>query len=217
MPLESYWLRCISVVSFRFKTSRGSFLYLLRSVLGATHVLLPLFPNPLAIPARIVLTVALSLVIFPLLLAQSLASKRVVYATGLSLVTYVAWLGFVTYAHIHGTLHANSGLFRLGIFWEGISMFFFSICSDFRWLTFFLIIATIAFAFTSSSTLPLYASLKGTTQPITTVKTPRTRSFKILSVLSVSMAILLTFPLILFSANPNNPETVCIFPFLSCH
>lgn len=125
MPLESYWLRCISVVSFRFKTSRGSFLYLLRSVLGATHVLLPLFPNPLAIPARIVLTVALSLVILPLLLAQSLASKRVVYATGLSLVTYVAWLGFVTYAHIHGTLHANSGLFRLGIFWEGISMFFF--------------------------------------------------------------------------------------------
>lgn len=154
----------------------------------AAHVLLPLLPNWVPMPVRIVSTIALSVVIFPLFLAQSLASKRVVYATWLSLVTYVAWLGLVTHAHAQGALRSSAGWLRMGIFWEGITI--------------------IAFAFTSSSTLPLYASLKGTTQPITTAKTSRTRSFNILSALSVSIAILLTFPLILFSANPNDPETL---------
>src|ERR1700733_12835168 len=74
--------------------------------------------------------------------------------------------------------------------------------------------AIIAFAFTTSSTLPLYASLKGTTQAVTTVKTPRTRSFKILSALSVFVAVLLMLPLILFSARPNDPETVRAFTLL---
>lgn len=91
---------------------------------GAADVLLPLFPNPLPIPVRVVLTVVLSLVVLPLLLAQSLASKRMIYATGLSLVTYVAWLGCVTYAYTKGTLRATSGFFQLGIFWEAISVFF---------------------------------------------------------------------------------------------
>jgi len=69
----------------------------------------------------------------------------------------------------------------------------------------------MAFAFTSSSTLPLYAALKGSHQPITT-KTPKSRSFRILSILSIATATLLLLPLVFFSASPNGAVSLSLPP-----
>ncbi|RDB18097.1 hypothetical protein Hypma_000972 [Hypsizygus marmoreus] len=163
-------------------------IYLRESV----HVLLPLLPNNSTTLAQLGLTVLLALMVFPLSFAQSLASKRAVYTTWISIATYVAWLGCVIYAYYHGISLVDSGWLRMGAFWQGI--------------------VAIAFAFTSSSTLSLYSSLRGFNQPITTAKLPRTRSFKLLSVLSVAVAVILTLPLIFFSANPNVPATFSSAP-----
>ncbi|THH09292.1 hypothetical protein EW146_g8724 [Bondarzewia mesenterica] len=66
--------------------------------------------------------------------------------------------------------------------------------------------STIAFTFASSWTLPLYASLQGSAQPLSTTKKKR-RSFKLLSVVSIALAVALTLPLCFFAAHPNPPET----------
>ncbi|KAF8073907.1 hypothetical protein FPV67DRAFT_1576890 [Lyophyllum atratum] len=153
----------------------------------SVHVLLPLFPNNPSIPLDLLLTVIFALAVLPLSFAQSLASKRVVYATWLSVVTYIAWLGCIIYAYVHQIPLANSGWLRTGTFWQGI--------------------VTIAFAFTSSATLSLYSSLRGSYQPVTTAKQSKTRSFKLLSALSVALAVLLILPLVIFSANPHVPAT----------
>ena len=68
---------------------------------------------------------------------------------------------------------------------------------------------TTVFAFCSSSTLPLYISLKGTTlTPVSTAKTPISRSFRMISLLSVISAVLLLLPSVIFAAFPNHPELV---------
>ncbi|GLB38208.1 hypothetical protein LshimejAT787_0500730 [Lyophyllum shimeji] len=160
-----------------------STVYLRESV----HIVFPLLPNSPSFALRLFLTVIFALAAVPLSFAQSLASKRVVYATWFSIVTYIAWLGCIVYAYIHRIPLANAGWLRTGVFWQGI--------------------VTIAFAFTSSSTLSLYSSLRGSQQPITTAKPPKIRSFKFLSVLSVAVALILILPLVIFSANPHVPAT----------
>ncbi|KAG5646487.1 hypothetical protein DXG03_003252 [Asterophora parasitica] len=153
----------------------------------SVQVSVSLLPNYKSIAVRLALTAILALVVLPLSLAQSLASKRIVYTTWLSMVTYIAWLSCIIYAYVHKIPLANSGWLRAGTFWQGI--------------------VAIAFAFTSSSTLSLYVSLRGSYKPVTTTKPSKFRSFKLLSVLSVALAILLTFPLVIFSANPHVPDT----------
>ncbi|KAG5353891.1 hypothetical protein C0989_000134 [Termitomyces sp. Mn162] len=49
--------------------------------------------------------------------------------------------------------------------------------------------------------------LRGSHQPVTTAKPSKFRSFELLSVLSVILALLLTLPLVIFSADPSVPET----------
>ncbi|TFK40871.1 hypothetical protein BDQ12DRAFT_680199 [Crucibulum laeve] len=154
----------------------------------STQTLLPLLPDSLFSPfSAPALTLVLSFLVLLFSSSKSLASKRVVYATWLSLITYLAWLGCLSFAHSRGALEVHSGWLSLGTFWQGIT--------------------TTAFSFTSSSTLPLYASLKGTTHPITTTKTPRSRSFRLLSLLSILTATLLMLPSVLFAAFPNRSET----------
>lgn len=70
--------------------------------------------------------------------------------------------------------------------------------------------AATAFAFTSSPTLSLYASLKGSIPPISTAKKSLSRSFKTLSILSVAVAAGLILPLVFFAASPNTPEAVSL-------
>ncbi|KAJ7643929.1 hypothetical protein FB45DRAFT_823717 [Roridomyces roridus] len=153
-------------------------IYLRESV----HILLPLLPEGLPLPPRPVLTIVFALALLPLVSAQSLAAKRIVYATWASIATYVIWFFCVAVAHSNGTLEVNPSWLRMGTFWQGIT--------------------TTAFAFTSSSTLPLYASLKAGAPPEALSKSSLSRSFRTLSLLSVAVAGCFTLPLIFFTANP---------------
>lgn len=92
----------------------------------------------------------------------------------------MSWLACVSYAHAKGALKVSDGWDRMGTLWQGIT--------------------TIAFAFTSSSTLPLYASLKGSVSIVTT-NPSRFYSFRSTSLLSVIIAVVFIFPLLLFSAS----------------
>ncbi|KAJ6621795.1 hypothetical protein B0H10DRAFT_2162884 [Mycena sp. CBHHK59/15] len=156
-------------------------IYLRESV----HIILPLLPGNLPVPPRPVLTVVFALLIFPLVSAQSLGSKRIVYATWASVATYVIWFCCVSFAHANGTLEINPGWLRMGTFWEGIT--------------------TAAFAFTSSSALPLYASLRAGSPSSGLSKSPASRSFRTLSTLSVAIALCFTLPLIFYTAHLNAP------------
>ncbi|KAF7288532.1 hypothetical protein HMN09_01382200 [Mycena chlorophos] len=106
--------------------------------------------------------------------------SRVVYATGASILSYIGWFTCVAVAHAHGTLQINPGWLRMGAFWQGITV--------------------TAFAFTSSSTLALYASLKAGIPHSGLSKSPATRSFRTLSSLSVGLAVGFTLPLAFFAA-----------------
>ncbi|KIM44309.1 hypothetical protein M413DRAFT_443320, partial [Hebeloma cylindrosporum] len=130
-------------------------------------------------------TLVVSVLVAYLSYARSLNSRRIVYITWLSIATYIAWLGCTIYAHTHGLLETHSNWLGAGFIWQGI--------------------ASTAFAFCSNSTLPLYASLKSTSRPISTAKVPRSRPFRMLSLLSVATAILFLLPSVIFSAFPNHP------------
>ncbi|KDR83024.1 hypothetical protein GALMADRAFT_152014 [Galerina marginata CBS 339.88] len=131
-------------------------------------------------------TLLVGLLVAYLSFARSLHSRRIVYATWLSFAAYLAWLGCTIYAHSHGMLESSTGWLGAGSIWQGL--------------------ATTAFALCSSSTLPLYTSLKITSHPISTGKSPRSRSFRILSFLSVSIAVLFLLPSVIFAAFPNHPS-----------
>ncbi|KAG6902532.1 hypothetical protein C0995_015350 [Termitomyces sp. Mi166 len=153
----------------------------------SVYLLLPLLLNSTSSTLRLGLTVIFALAVTPLSFTQSLDAKRIVYTTWLTLATYIIWLSCIIYAYVHHIPLGNAGWLRTGTFWQGP--------------------ITIAFSFTSSSTLSLYTSLRGSHQPITTAKPSKLRSFELLSVLSVVLALLLTFPLVIFSANPSITET----------
>ncbi|TFK27543.1 hypothetical protein FA15DRAFT_692376 [Coprinopsis marcescibilis] len=151
---------------------------------SANHI----FPLLDSLASRIVIGTIFSALVVYLSSAQSLASKRVILASWLSVLSYVAWLSCAIYAHAKGILPREGGWFsNPPSFWQGIF--------------------TIAFAFTTTSTLPIYASLKSGVNPVSTAKTPRSRSFRILSLTSVFCAILLILPLVIFAAKPNIPAS----------
>ncbi|KAJ3764353.1 hypothetical protein EV360DRAFT_77463 [Lentinula raphanica] len=154
----------------------------------ASHSLLSSLPSDIYI-ANWAFTLILAVIVYPFVIAQSLGSKRVIYSTWISIASYVLWFFCVTYAHANGAPTGHSSWLRMGSLWEGITV--------------------IAFTFTSSSTLTLYASLKASAHTANSVspKTPISRSFKILSIISVALAVCLTIPLLIFAASPNLPLT----------
>ncbi|KAF9046222.1 hypothetical protein BJ165DRAFT_1403704 [Panaeolus papilionaceus] len=155
----------------------------------AIYTLFPLLPNNHHRKTTyIILTAGVGVIVAWLSYAISLNSRRVVYSTWLSILSYLAWIGCVIYAHGHGLLKTQPGWLGAESFWQGL--------------------ATTAFAFCSSSTLPLYASLKTTSHSIiTTGKPPRARSFRLLSLTSVVLAVLCLLPSVIFSSFPNSPAT----------
>ncbi|TFK52239.1 hypothetical protein OE88DRAFT_1628061 [Heliocybe sulcata] len=130
---------------------------------------------------RVGLTAALGVVTFPLAWAKSLAFRRVVYSTWLSVGAYVVWMGLETYAQVRGADTVDPSP-RMGSLWQGIT--------------------TIAFAFSTTTTLPLYASLKGTPRSITTAS-KHSLSFTLLSLLSVAVATGVMLPLVIAASSSN--------------
>ena len=114
----------LATVYLRGKFAASSIFRAPHSVLGteSTDTLISLVPAT----NRLALTTGLTLGIFALSLAHSLASKRAIYSTCFSLAAYLAWLSCVIYAYIHGISLPTSGWLRMGAFWQGISKFFFS-------------------------------------------------------------------------------------------
>ncbi|PPQ79937.1 hypothetical protein CVT25_003009 [Psilocybe cyanescens] len=152
----------------------------------SVYTLHPLFPGKHhPIISYLISTLLVGVVVAYLSYARSLGSRRIVYATWLSLLTYIGWLGCTIYAHSHGLLET-----RLG--WLGPPSVHQSLI-------------TSVLVFCSSSTLPLYVSLKTTSNPLSTGKSSRSRSFRVLSFLSVVVAVLLLLPSVIFSAFPNQP------------
>ncbi|KAI0647838.1 hypothetical protein C8Q79DRAFT_1008244 [Trametes meyenii] len=152
--------------------------------------LLPFLPDVLVVPSRLITTLVLAAFIAPLYSARSLGSRGVIYASWLSLSAYAAWFSCTAYMHAAGTLMPVADSATLGKLWQGLPV--------------------VAFTFTTWWTVPLYASLKGTVQP-TTPKPRRSRSFKLLSVLSVAVAIAFILPLAFFDASaPSQPPTASV-------
>jgi len=124
--------------------------------------------------------------LLPLYAARSLAAKRIIFATWASFLAYLIWLGAVSYAHVKGTLSTDLHWHRPGVLWQGIT--------------------STAFVFSSSWTIPLYASLRGSAPPVGT-KRRRRRSFKVLITASVAITITLVLPLCVFGPSSNETNT----------
>ncbi|EGN98475.1 hypothetical protein SERLA73DRAFT_109984 [Serpula lacrymans var. lacrymans S7.3] len=146
---------------------------------------LPLLPEWSSLGSQVAITVASGLIVFTVSLSKSLAAKPVIFSTWLSVISYMFWLVSVAYAHAKGTLRPNPSWLQRGTLWNCITNF--------------------AFTFTTTSTVPLYASLKAGPATFAS-RTERSRSFTVLSISSALLAVLLLLPLTFFSAVQNMPE-----------
>ncbi|KAI0763595.1 hypothetical protein BD413DRAFT_483917 [Trametes elegans] len=166
---------------------------LLRVLVAALYLrisvdfLLPFLPDVLALPSRLITTLVLAAFIAPLYSARSLGSRGIIYASWLSIAAYVAWFSCTSYMHAKGLLVPVVESATLGELWHGLP--------------------AVAFAFTTWWTVPLYASLKGTVQPMTP-KPRRSRSFKLVSLLAVALAVAGIMPLAFYDATTK--PSVCI-------
>ncbi len=82
---------------------------------------------------------------------------------------------------------------------------FYSLCS----------IASTAFVFSSSWTIPLYACLRGSVPPTTTTKRRRRRSFKTLVAASVAITVALVLPLCVFASPSNGPVSTLLYTLMT--
>ncbi|KAK7028104.1 hypothetical protein VNI00_014919 [Paramarasmius palmivorus] len=111
----------------------------------AVALLVPLLTDDLPTVTPTVLSFIIGFFLFPFCFGRSLASRTVVYSTWLSIAAYILWFISVVYAHSKGVLKVSESWLKMGTLWQGIT--------------------TIAFTFTTSNTLALYASLKASMQP----------------------------------------------------
>jgi hypothetical protein len=68
---------------------------------------------------RLVLSLILALVLIPLCLAPSVASRRVVYSSSISFVLFMGWIVCMAYAFATGTLPDPAVIQNPGTLWEG--------------------------------------------------------------------------------------------------
>ncbi|KAH9851707.1 hypothetical protein C2E23DRAFT_886258 [Lenzites betulinus] len=146
----------------------------------AVDSLLPFVPDVLAVPSRLITTLVFAAFIAPLYSARSLKSRAIVYASWISVLAYAAWFSCTAYMHAKDMLVPVGHPETLGKLWQGIPV--------------------VAFTFSTSWTIPLYASLKGTVQPMSP-KPRRSQSFKLLAALSVAVAVAVVLPLAFFDAS----------------
>lgn len=171
--------RARQVIRDATRFSIGLFRVLLAVVYlrASVDVLLPLLPKKVLVSTRYPLTISISLVLAPICYVPSINTTAVLSASWMSIATFVAWIACTAYAHAKGILTFNPVGESLGPLWEGLSV--------------------IAFAFTTTSTLPLYAALRGKLEP-GAPKPKRSQSFWTLTILSVGIATLLIIPLAFF-------------------
>ncbi|KAF9643381.1 hypothetical protein BDM02DRAFT_3104499 [Thelephora ganbajun] len=159
----------------------------------SVSLILPLTPEGDLLSSRFFWTAILLLGVLPFSTAYSLASKRAVVPTILSVITYVAWFVCTTHSHGKGTLEASASWTAMGSLWDGIS--------------------TAAFIFTASSTVSLYSSLKAG-HLNHKHKTKTYQSFRTLLIVSAITSFALILPLAFFSSAPFSPDNAKKFPRL---
>ncbi|KIM63390.1 hypothetical protein SCLCIDRAFT_1214283 [Scleroderma citrinum Foug A] len=145
----------------------------------SVYSLLPLVPEAIQYHPRLYISALLGFVVLALSLSNTLAAKPVIYSSGLSLVSYVAWLIAVSHAYATGMLQPSADLPQRGILWNEYS--------------------SIVFACSTSLTVPLSASLASTLMAHPT-KDHRKRLFKLLNVSSTTLGMLLILPLVIFTS-----------------
>ena len=77
-------------------------------------------PGTDLLSSRFFWTAVLLLGVLPFSTARTLASKRAVVPTILSIITYVAWFACTAYSHGKGNLEASAGWTTLGSLWDDI-------------------------------------------------------------------------------------------------
>jgi len=157
----------------------------------SVNLILPLTPETDLLSSRCFWTAVLLLGVLPFSTARTLASKRAVIPTILSVITYVRWFACTAYSHGKGNLEASAGWTTLGSLWDGIS--------------------TAAFGFTASSTVSLYSSLKAG-HLNHRHKTRTYQSFRTLLVMSALVSFALISPLALFTSAPFSADNAKTFP-----
>ncbi|KAF8442880.1 hypothetical protein L210DRAFT_3143309 [Boletus edulis BED1] len=156
-------------------------MYLRDSVRSALLLKIPELTPSLS---PLTISIALSIPVFVLSLPRSLGSKTIVYTTGLSVASYLAWL--VALSRSYPSL-PNLSSSQRGVLWNEISSF--------------------AFACTTAMTVPLSASMIAGTPPVPHAsRNARARSFQLLNVFSTMLAALLIFPLVVIAASPRAPK-----------
>ena len=86
----------------------------------SVDLILPLTPEGDLLSSRFFWTAILLLGVLPFSTARSLASKRAVVPSILSVITYVAWFACTAYSHGKGSLEASASWTTLGSLWDGV-------------------------------------------------------------------------------------------------
>ncbi|KAF8551696.1 hypothetical protein OG21DRAFT_1444759 [Imleria badia] len=175
------WARyTFTIISGLFKLLLAA-MYLRDAVDSALLLKLPDFIPP---RSRLNMSIPLSILVFVLSLPRSLASKTVVYTTGLSVASYLAWLVAASRSYATNVPSIlNPTLFGQRMLWNEIS--------------------SIAFACTTAMTVPLSASLiAGSPSDSPTSRNAVAGSFQLLNMFSTMLAALLMLPLVVVAASP---------------
>ncbi|KAI9573562.1 hypothetical protein HD554DRAFT_2310743 [Boletus coccyginus] len=176
-----------------FTIISGSFRLLLAAMYlrdSVDSVLLLQLPKSIPSLSRRNISILLSILVFVLSIPRSLASRSIVYTTGLSIASYLAWL--VAVSRSYGTnnlLPPSLGSSRRGVLWNEISSY--------------------AFACATAMTVPLSASLiAGTPSASLASRNAKARSFELLNLSSTVLAALLMLPLVtIHTASPYAPTS----------
>lgn len=94
---------------------------------------------------------------------------------------------------------------RKAVAWNQLSISFFQFQRQVSLTIYTICAGVIAFGFGSPWTLPLYASLKGTSTLSTSTTKKNRHSFQLLSLISIGLAVALTLPLCFFAVTVTSP------------
>ena len=83
----------------------------------------PLFPLKLQpVVTYMIMILLISPILGYLSYAKSLQSKRIIYATSLSIITYVLWISINIYSYNHGSLENHTSWLGTESLWPGIGI-----------------------------------------------------------------------------------------------
>lgn len=102
--------------------TNGLFFHHLIFFSGAKRTLEILWTTDVSpVPPSLSLSLIFMVILIPLSLGSSLASKRLIYSTGLTNALYVVWLGGIVYAHARGLLNTDTVMTAQGVLTQDIS------------------------------------------------------------------------------------------------